>query len=160
MTDKDYKQKEFVKVIQNNQNILHKIVNLYTNSLNDREDLYQEIIIQLWKSYPNFKGNSKLSTWIYRIALNTAITDFNKERKRKSREVLVSIKNEPGYFEKYFKDEPREQLLIAITKLSEIDRAIIMLYLEEKNYEEISNIIGIPKPNIGVRIMRQRIISL
>lgn len=134
--------------------IIIKICRAYTDSQEDYEDYYQEICLQIWKSRENFKGNSKWSTWIYRISLNVCLTLLKKKKKDQvlpSEEKLGS-----GYQEEEpsFSDKDLQLLYEAIKKLSEVDRAVILLYLEEKSYQEISDIIGTSSNNIGVRITR------
>ena len=82
----DSREKEFAQLIKDNQGLIIKVSRLYTNSLEDEEDLFQEIVLQLWRSYDSFKGNSKISTWMYRVALNTAITLFRKKKQKPSYE--------------------------------------------------------------------------
>lgn len=133
--------------------IIMKICRAYTDSQEDYEDYYQEICLQIWKSRNNFKGNSQWSTWIYRISLNVCLT-FLKKKKRM--EVLPSEEKVAGAVqeEKYFSDKSLQLLYAAIKQLSEIDRAVILLYLEEKSYQEISEILGTSSNNVGVRINR------
>ena len=133
--------------------IIIKICRAYTDSQEDYEDYYQEVCLQIWKSRDNFKGNSKWSTWIYRISLNVCLTLLKKKDKRQmlpSEEKLAEDTVESHYFS----DKYLLLLYEAIKKLSEVDRAVILLYLEEKSYQEISDIIGTSPNNIGVRITR------
>lgn len=133
--------------------IIIKICRAYTDSQEDYEDYYQEVCLQIWKSRDNFKGNSKWSTWIYRISLNVCLTLLKKKDKRQmlpSEEKLAEDTEESHYFS----DKYLLLLYEAIKKLSEVDRAVILLYLEEKSYQEISDIIGTSPNNIGVRITR------
>lgn len=133
--------------------IIIKICRAYTDSQEDYEDYYQEVCLQIWKSRDNFKGNSKWSTWIYRISLNVCLTLLKKKGKSQmlpSEEKLAEDTVESHYFS----DKYLLLLYEAIKKLSEVDRAVILLYLEEKSYQEISDIIGTSPNNIGVRITR------
>src|SRR4030095_2973291 len=135
--------------------ILHKISRLYRHEEEDRKDLLQEIVTQVWKSWPQFRGDSKISPWIYRIAINTAIGDFRKKKKTVE---TISFGNDPpelvetGY--DFEKEVQLEQLYAAIRQLNEIDRAIVMLYLEEKSYEEMEDILGINQGNLRVKMNR------
>ena len=133
--------------------IIIKICRAYTDSQEDYEDYYQEVCLQIWKSRDNFKGNSKWSTWIYRISLNVCMTLLKKKDKSQMlpSEDKISLEHEESH---YFSDKDLLQLYEAIKKLSEVDRAVILLYLEEKSYQEISDIIGTNPNNIGVRITR------
>ena len=145
-------KREFSRLIEKNQGIIHKVTLVYTNSVVEREDLFQEICLQLWKSYPNFREEAKFSTWMYRVALNTAISSI---RKRKNSFVFEPMKDNVG-----INDEPKNEnesvklLYRTISKLNQIDKAIILLWLEEKNYEEIASIIGITKSNVSVKLVR------
>lgn len=133
--------------------IIIKICRAYTDSQEDYEDYYQEVCLQIWKSRDNFKGNSKWSTWIYRISLNVCLTLLKKKDKSQklpSEEKIAGDTEEPHYFS----DKHLLHLYEAIKQLSEVDRAVILLYLEEKSYQEISDIIGTSPNNIGVRITR------
>ncbi len=133
--------------------IIIKICRAYTDSQEDYEDYYQEVCLQIWQSRNNFKGNSKWSTWIYRISLNVCLTLLKKKDKSQqlpSEDKIAEDTEEPNYFS----DRSLFLLYEAIKKLSEIDRAVILLYLEKKSYQEISDVIGTTQNNIGVRITR------
>ena len=134
--------------------IIIKLCRAYTNSQEDFEDYYQEVCLQIWRSKESFREESKWSTWVYRISLNVCLT-LLKKKKSKSRnfasDPVTVEETEDNYA---FSDESLNLLYDAIRKLSEIDRAIIMLYLEEKSYQEIAEIIGTNANNIGVRIKR------
>jgi len=142
---------DFVEKIEENQKILHKICNIYTQNKEDKKDLMQEIIMQLWKSYPNFQNKSKFSTWMYRVSINTAITNFKRSKRNP---VSGSINDFDIAVEPDNNNDDLQQLYIAIRKLKEVDRAIIMLYLEENNYKQIGEIIGLSEKNVSVKIVR------
>ncbi|WP_456376331.1 RNA polymerase sigma factor [Lutibacter sp.] len=151
---KDLEHK-FISEFQENQNIIHKVCRIYTNNQEAHNDLFQEITIQLWKAYPKFRGDSKLSTWMYRIGLNTAITLYRKSKRTiKTQDfdsVLYKIQSTD------YDDTEEEQLKImykAIHQLSDIDKALVFLYLEDKNYREISATIGISEVNARVKMNR------
>ena len=131
-----------------------KICRAYTNSQEDFEDYYQEVCLQIWKSRNNFKEQSSWTTWIYRLALNVCLTLLKKDKKLKSRFNADYIPSEVADDTKEFEDEALNELYKAIRQLSEIDRAVILLYLEKNNYTEIASIIGTNPNNIGVRIKR------
>lgn len=148
-------EKEFVELINNHRALIFKVCNLYCNDAESRKDLFQEVVLQLWKSFPGFRGQSSYSTWIYRIALNTAISNLRRESSKPDRKSIglgefdipdMTLSSDP--------DQHRNLLNTAIRKLSEIEKAVILLYLEEKSYDEISTIIGISISNVGVRINR------
>lgn len=145
-------RKAFSKLIKENQRIIHKITMVYENGWADREDLFQEICLQLWLSYPNFREEAKFSTWMYRVALNTAISSVRKEKKKPPFEPL---RESEGITEDSSDEKEKIKLLYrAISKLNRIDKAIILLWLEEKNYEEIAAIMGISKTNVSVKLVR------
>lgn len=145
--------REFVTLLNTHQNIIHKVCNLYMDTAEDREDLFQEITLQAWKSYQNFRGEAKFSTWLYRVALNTALTYFKKQQRAPVTyfpEILPEKKPVPA--------DPIEQqvqaLYTAIGNLSQVDKAIIMLYIEDYNYNDIGQMIGITPNNVAVKINR------
>ncbi len=145
-------KKAFSELIQKNQAIIHKITRVYENSWADREDLFQEICLQLWKSYPNFREEAQFSTWMYRVALNTAISNVRKNKNSLSFETLRDTDRISD--EKSDEKEKLKLLYRAISKLNRIDKAIILLWLEEKNYEEIASIMGTSKTNVSVKLVR------
>jgi len=134
--------------------IIIKLCRAYTNSQEDFEDYYQEVCLQIWRSKENFREESEWSTWIYRISLNVCMTLLKKKKNNVQHFVSDSLPAEEMEHNYAFSDESLNLLYDAIRKLSEIDRAIIMLYLEEKPYLEIAEIIGTNPNNIGVRVKR------
>ncbi|RYZ89325.1 MAG: sigma-70 family RNA polymerase sigma factor [Proteobacteria bacterium] len=146
MTEKSYLQK-----IDEHKGIILKVVNLYADDFEDRKDLYQEIVLQSWSAYARFEGNSKFSTWLYRIGLNVALTFLNKRKKTiQLKETSVQeITYEPQEL-----SERADFLYRAIKKLAETDRSIIMLHLDGFDNTEISEIIGISKGNTNVKLHR------
>ena len=147
---------DFLSKIFEHQGIIHKVCNLYADSAEDRKDLFQDMLLQLWKSYASFQQNSKWSTWMYSVCLNTALNTLRKNKKSKSFFPLDFLKQEPAACA-HEPSETDEQMVIlhqAIATLSEIEKAIILLYLEEKSYEEIATIVGITTSNVGVKISR------
>ncbi|HEY0677349.1 MAG TPA: sigma-70 family RNA polymerase sigma factor [Chitinophagaceae bacterium] len=148
-------QPEFVQLIQEHQALIHKVCSLYGNSVPDREDLFQEIVIQLWKAYPKFRGDSKFSTWLYRIALNTAISGLRRKKNNISflepEKLPVNIQEET-YDQR--QEEQLQKMYAAIRELSEVERALVMLYLEDKSYDEMEDILGINQNNLRVKMNR------
>lgn len=145
----------FVSILEENQNILHKICKLYTTDLDAHKDLFQEMVIQLWKAYPNFKGESKFTTWAYRVALNTAISLYrNKKRKITTVEWDNSLQNIK--YEEYDgeQEEQLKSLYSAVHKLNDIEKALVYMYLEDKDYAEISSTLGISEVNARVKMNR------
>ena len=147
-------EKEFIELIREHQGILHKICNIYFFGNPYKEDYYQEILIRLWKSYPNFKNQSTFSTWLYRVALNTAIDIIRKQYLQPVHTELSKTEYNLPDPEYNAGSDKKEILYQAISYLSEVEKAIILLYLEDYNYKEISEIIGISENNTGVRINR------
>jgi RNA polymerase sigma-70 factor, ECF subfamily len=149
-------EKPFVALINDNQGLIHKVCMLYENDRDARNDLFQEIVLQLWRSFPTFRGEAKITTWMYRIALNTAISGLRKQGR--------SIKTEDIH-ERHFnfaddhddlQEENFQKLQWAIRQLTEIERAMIMMALDEIPYEEIAETIGITQNNVRVRMNRIR----
>lgn len=145
----------FVTQLEENQNIVHKICRLYTNDQDSHNDLFQEITIQLWKAYPKFRGDSKFSTWMYRVALNTAITLYRKSKRSITTQDFegVSFKIKAEHYD----DTVEKQLKLmysAVKDLNDIDKALVFLYLEDKNYREIAETLGITEVNARVKMNR------
>ena len=148
-------EQEFVTLLEDNQNILHKICRLYTSDLNSHQDLFQEMVIQLWGSFPKYRGEAKFSTWAYRVSLNTAISMYRGSRKKIT---TVSWDNSLANirYEEYNdqKDQQLNWLYNAVRQLNDIDKALIYLYLEDKDYQEISETLGISVINARVKMNR------
>lgn len=134
--------------------IIIKICRAYTNTQEDYEDYYQEVCLQVWRSKDKFREQSSWSTWVYRISLNVCLTLLKKKKNSRVHFVSDSLPDEAVIESHAFSDESLNQLYDAIRRLSEVDRAVILLYLEEKAYLEIADIIGTNPNNIGVRIAR------
>ncbi|MFY7910125.1 MAG: RNA polymerase sigma factor [Emticicia sp.] len=151
----NFAEKEFINLIETNQGIIHKVCAMYCQDNNDKKDLYQEIILQLWKALPTFSGNAKVSSWMYQIALNTAITQLRKSYKKPKFEAvsepILNISAD-DYDESY--EAKSAFLYAAIKQLSEIEKAVIMLYLEEYPNEQIAEIMGITQNNVRVKLHR------
>ena len=147
----------FVKLLEANQNIVHKICRLYTNDKDAHDDLFQEITIQLWRAFPKFRGDSKFSTWMYRVALNTAITLYRKSSRRiKTQDFSeVSFKIKSIDYDDT-KDQQLRALYGGIRELNDIEKALIFLYLEDKPYKEIAKTLGISEVNARVKMNRSK----
>lgn len=145
-------EQAFLQHIQNNQKIIYKVCHLYRDTREDQEDLFQEIVYQLWKAYPRFKGESKLSSWIYRIALNTAIAVYRKPKvditypEQLPEATAMAADANPS--------EKEELLFQALRSLTDAEKAVISLYLEDFSYLEIAAITGLTESNVGVRLNR------
>lgn len=148
-------EKEFIDLVNNNRALIFKVCNLYCRDREIRQDLFQEVVLQLWKSFPGFRNESSGSTWIYRVALNTAISNFRKDSTKPGQKPISRIEIEiPDMSDPDDSKENKNILHMAIARLSDIEKAIIMLYLDERTYDEISEIAGISVSNVGVRINR------
>ena len=147
----------FLNDFEANQNIAHKICRLYTTNKNDHNDLFQEITIQLWKNYSKFRGDSKFSTWMYRVALNTAISLYRKS----TRTIKTNDISDVIYKIKSVEYDNTEELQLkalykAIHNLNDIEKALIFLYLEDKQYKEIAITLGISEVNARVKMNRAK----
>ena len=147
-------KKEFITAIKENEGVIFKVTSIYCANKEDQKDLYQEIVYQLWKSFPSFRNDSKISTWMYRIALNTSITHLKKEKRNGTKLELDQI-IEYKIDHKDTLIEDRIKLMYAhIKNLNTIEKGIILLFLEGKNHNEIANITGFSTTNIGTKISR------
>ena len=146
-------EKQFERHLTENELLIHKVCRLYASYKVDRQDLFQEIVIQLWKAFPKFNGHAKFSTWLYRVAINTAITGL-----RKQKNFMVSY--EPATLPQFVDDntgleeEQLKELHKAIEQLNQVEKAIVMLYMEDKTYEEMEDILGITQGNLRVKMNR------
>ena len=150
------KNEEFTELIKENKGIVFKICNSYCANKNDREDLAQEIIYNLWKSYSRFNTQYKFSTWMYRVALNVAISFYRSENKFKNHdpliEDLVIFEEESG--DPTIDEKNLRRLQEFINELREMDKAIILLYLDDKSHREIAEITGFTETNVATKINR------
>ncbi len=156
-----HSEEQFISVIKENEGLIYKVAKLYTSAKEDEQDLYQEIIYQLWKSFNSFRNESKISTWMYRIALNTSIANLNKAKKRGIQlPISETLLNTPD-FSDGSKQEKVDALYAEIRKLDPIEKGIILLHLEGNNYDEIAAITGFTSTNVGTRLgrIKQKIIS-
>ncbi|MEO0340951.1 MAG: sigma-70 family RNA polymerase sigma factor [Bacteroidota bacterium] len=145
-------EQAFLEILEIHQGIIYKVCNIYRDIKEDQEDLFQEIVLQLWKAFPKFKKEAKISTWIYRIALNRALAKFRKN------EINLAFKADIPQTQKVNQKESisgnKERLFEAIRKLNQAERALIALYLEDYPYREIAAITGITENYVGVKISR------
>jgi RNA polymerase sigma factor (sigma-70 family) len=141
---------QFLQLIDQHQGIIHKICRLYRDSPEDREDLFQEIVFQLWKSVPLYSGKARFSTWMYRVALSTAILVFRKKKPN-----IRYIHPLPDQAEAQPETADQHELLFeALKTLNAADKALITLYLEDLSYREIAEITGITENHVGVKLKR------
>ncbi|MBO9593713.1 MAG: RNA polymerase sigma factor [Niabella sp.] len=154
--DKIDKSDIFLSVVQSHKGILYKVANSYCKNVEDRKDLVQEIIIQLWKSFDDYDDHFRHSTWIYRISLNVAISFYRKENSRKNisnslKDGIIDFPDNDGFEDK---ETDLGILQRMIAQLKDLDKALMLLYLEEKSHKEISQIIGISETNVATKINR------
>ena len=149
-------KEEFLEILSNYQGILHKVSLIYFRNKSEREDNFQEIIYHLWKSFPQLKNKNSIGSWIYAVSINTSIYRLKKESRIEYREKLPESVDKFDLIEELSFNETSRRLLKAIYNLNEIDKSIMLLYLEEKSYDEIAEILGLSKSNVGVRISRAK----
>ena len=147
-------EKQFAAHIKQNELLLYKICRIYAFTDTDRQDLFQEMVIQLWKAFPKFKGESKFSTWLYRVAINTAITGLRKKKdfivSYEPTQLPIQTVSETSTID----EEQWQQLSFAIEQLNPVEKSIVLLYLEDKPYEEMEDILGISQGTLRVKMMR------
>lgn len=147
---------KFIKIINENKRLIYKVIYVYCRDTEDRKDLEQEVILQLWKSLKSYNKNFKLSTWIYKIALNVAVSHYRKDQKRLKNNTI----NDEEIFritEDNYSEEQRnrsELLYKFIDQLDAFSKALMILYLDDNSYKEISDILGISETNVGTKIGR------
>ena len=144
----------FEQTVQQYANILHKLCRVYTNDAAEYEELFQEMLIQIWRALPKFRGDALLSTWLYRVCINTALGFRTRAKNSKKFVPLEETLPADFSFNEDEKDEQFKRLYRAIRELKPIDRAIVSLYLDEKSYEETAQILGMTKTNVATRLMR------
>jgi RNA polymerase sigma-70 factor (ECF subfamily) len=151
----NHSQTEFLQRLDEHKGLIHKVCHVYCWNAKDKEDLFQEIVVQLWRAWPAFRGDAKFSTWMYRIALNTAISGL---RRQKNNIVFIEPEKLPSEISDVSdaaeKEEQLSQMYTAIRELSELERAIVMLYLEDRSYDEMEDILGVNQNNLRVKMNR------
>ncbi|MCA4776616.1 RNA polymerase sigma factor [Empedobacter stercoris] len=154
----DNKAKIFTELIEKNQGIIHKVCRIYTDDKDSHDDLFQEIVLQLWRSYDSFKGDSKFSTWMYQVSLNTAITLIRKKSKSNETDLnethFIHLKSEE---KDEFLEERITLLYAAIRLLNDVERALVLLFLEDLPYKDIAETLGISEVNARVKMNRVKI---
>lgn len=152
--EKEKIEKQFEGLIKENELLIHKICRMYAYAEDDRQDLFQEVVLQLWRAFPTFEGRSKFSTWLYRIALNVAIT-----YRRQQKDFIDTY--EPDKLPQHIdhntnaeEEEQLKQLYKTIEQLNKVEKAIVMLYMEEKTYQEMEDILGITQATLRVKMNR------
>lgn len=148
-------EENFLEILKENQGIVLKIVSSYCKNIEDRNDLIQEITIQLWKSWKNYNNDYKISTWMYRIALNVAISFYRKTSRKET--LIQPLKEESAFVynnEDIDSSENIKQLYYFISKLGVLNKALFLMYLDQYSYEEIASVLGISKTNVSTKISR------
>ena len=150
--DAQEREKEFISLVEEYKQVIYKVCYIYATDPDNLNDLYQEVVINLWKAFPRFRGECKVSTWVYRIGLNTCISFF---RKSKSRPEMISISVDlEAFAEEDDKTAQLRELYRMINRLGRLERALILLWLEERSYQEMADIIGISRNNVAVKLNR------
>lgn len=144
------RETEFIELIVPYQPIIYKVCLMYANNKENLNDIFQESLMNLWLAYPNYRSECKISTWIYRICLNTCISDFRKKGKIQ----FVPLQTDLNVYEDKDNSNQLQELYSLIKRLNKIDRALILLWLDEKSYEEIASILQLSKSNVSVRLCR------
>lgn len=150
------KQEIFLKLLEEHRGILVKVTKIYMDDLRDRQDLEQEIVFQLWKSYEKFGGKSKFSTWMYRVALNTAITYFKKEKRRVDQSKLPDKMDVKAEEMDDTKDSQLAHFYRAVQSLNKVEKAIILLFIEGHSHKEIAENLGLSEVNARVKLNRTK----
>jgi RNA polymerase sigma-70 factor (ECF subfamily) len=153
MNTKDI-DKNFIKQVTDNQKIIHKISHVYCSNAEDRQDLFQEVLLNAWRSYSSFANLSKFSTWLYKVALNTALMYQRSHRKQEQITWLDLQQLQQKAIETDTSNEQIQRLYQAIAHLDEHEKSIVILYLDELSYKEIAEIVGITENNVGVKLNR------
>ncbi|WP_231459990.1 MULTISPECIES: RNA polymerase sigma factor [unclassified Pedobacter] len=146
----------FLALINQHKAIIHKISKMYMKDLEEQRDLFQEIIMQLWKAYPSFKGKSKFSTWMYRVALNTALIYFKKDNRKVDKSPLDENIDIIDTDESELKEEKLAYLYKAVNELNSVEKALIFLFLENQSHKEIAENLGISEVNARVKLNRTK----
>jgi len=154
MQTSETERQKFVELIEKHQGILHRICSIYPNHAQDRQDLFQDMVLQLWRSHASFREQSSFTTWMYRVALNTALWQRRTASRRPdlTRGGEAEIDRIPA--ERRPPADAVEMLRACIRELPTLDRAIVLLHLEERSYDEIAEITGLSRSNVSVRLVR------
>jgi RNA polymerase sigma-70 factor (ECF subfamily) len=140
---------DFLDMLREHNRIIYKVISFYTEESASLEDLYQDVVLNLWKAYPTFRNESQISTWIYRISLNVSVSYY---RKKSRRPALIEITKD--FKEHVEENETIAELYECINRLGKLERALILLYLEDRPYKEIAEIMGITVTNVSTKISR------
>ena len=149
-------QQEFLELIEQHKGILYKVSKMYMDNSEDQNDLVQEIVLQLWKSYERFEGNAQFSTWMYRVSLNTALTYFKKEKKKTDQHTLIENIDQIDEHDSGENETQLELFYKAIQELNKVEKALIFLFLEGQSHKEIGQNLGISEGNARVKLNRTK----
>ena len=155
MSHKSEKEQQFIAIIENNRQVIYKVCYMYAADDDHFKDLYQEVLINLWRGIDRFRGDAQLSTWIYRTSINTCVTYYRRNHKHDemlSLEGVSVVDNDDGTRLQQIKEMYR-----LISRLDRMEKAIILLWLDEKSYDEISEITGLSRNNVASRLRRIKI---
>ena len=147
-------ERGFLEILARHEQLINKVIRIYAVDSEDRKDLFQEIVYQLWRSWGSFRQESQVNTWIYRVALNTAITSLRRGKREPAHAELNEQLQTTSGLDSTDRVEQLQQLYSAIRGLGKVDRAVVMLYLEELTYKEIAEILGLSEDNVGVKLNR------
>lgn len=154
MTSGKHTEQAFTELIQQNERLIYKVCVVYAANAEDRRDLFQEVVLQAWKSYARFTESAKVSTWLYRVALNTAISYKRKQNRTvaasQQDELLQHVADDAG--SAY--NEECKMLHHLISRLPALEKALVLLYMEDKSYQEIGEVLGLSPTNVGVKLNR------
>lgn len=148
-------EREFLDMIAAQKRVIYKVCYIYAKDQDDLNDLFQEVVLNLWKSFPSYRGDSKLTTWVYRIAMNTCITFLRRSNTRlqtipMTADVASLVADEEG------RTGQLQELYRLINRLGKLERALILLWLEDRSYQEMADILGISKANVAVKLLRTK----
>ncbi|SHL29998.1 RNA polymerase sigma factor [Flavobacterium saccharophilum] len=150
------KEQEFLNRIEKHKGILYKVSKMYMDNHDDQQDLFQEIVCQLWKSYDTFRNESQFSTWMYRVAVNTAIVFLRKEKRKVDKYEIASENIKDDESDSHIKESQLDHFYKAVQKLEKIDKAIIFYQLEGFSHKEIGENLGISEGNARVKLNRAK----
>ena len=148
-------EREFLDMIAAQKRVIYKVCYIYAKDQDDLNDLFQEVVLNLWKSFPSYRGDSTVTTWVYRIAMNTCITFLRRSNTRlqtipMTADMASLVADEEG------RTGQLQELYRLINKLGKLERALILLWLEERSYQEMADILGISKANVAVKLLRTK----
>jgi RNA polymerase sigma-70 factor, ECF subfamily len=147
---------DFLALLNQYRGVIERVSRMYTSSATEREELAQETVYQLWRAFPSYRSESAPVTWVYRVAINTAITGLRRQARRPVHVPLEAADSVASPPESTARDQRTELLYRAIRRLSHVDRALIMCYLDDLSYREIANVLGLSETNVGARLSRTR----